>query len=208
MTEMPDDESRKPRLKWRGCVTFCNRSMGEPALMPMQFRLGAKGSQVGAGVGRLILELFVYWRIYLSALLAVSLLLPGQVLAGGLVFSQAWARATVNNAGAAAIYGLFDNQGNQPLTIRGITTDVAGKAMLHHSTLEDGMIRMLAVDELTVAPGEIVELKPGGLHIMLTELRQSLDETDLFYISIVTRQGKRTRAEVRVGSIGQMSAPQ
>ena len=144
----------------------------------------------------------------LRMLLASCLLLPVQLNAAGLVFSGAWARATVSSAGSAAIYGIFRNDSDQPLTIKRITTDVAGSVMLHRSTLDSGMMRMAAVDELSVAPGEVLILAPGGMHMMLMGLRAPLDEDQIIHVNILTSDDESIRAEVMVGAITQMSAPQ
>lgn len=146
-------------------------------------------------------------RWYLRMFLVSNLFLPIQAMAAGLVFSDAWARATVPNAGSAAIYGSFRNDGDQLVKIKKITTDVAGMVMLHRSTLENGMMKMSAVDELSVFPGEVVTLEPGGMHMMLMDLRATLEENQIVYVNIFTSDEESIRAEVTVGSIGQMSAP-
>jgi copper(I)-binding protein len=143
----------------------------------------------------------------LRMLLASCLFLPVQVNADGLVFSDAWARATVPSAGSAAIYGTFRNDSDQPLTIKEITTDAAASVMLHRSTLDNGMMRMGAVEELSVAPGEELVLEPGGMHVMLMGLRAPLDENQIIYVNILTSGEESIRAEVMVGAISQMSAP-
>jgi len=146
-------------------------------------------------------------RWYLRIFLVSSLFLPVQAMAAGLLFSGAWARATAPNAGSAAIYGSFRNDGDQPLTIKKITTDAAGMVMLHRSTLDNGMMKMSAVDELSVSPGEVVKLEPGGMHMMLMKLRTPLEENQIIYVEILTSDEESIRAEVTVGSVGQMSAP-
>ena len=69
------------------------------------------------------------------------------------------------------------------------------------------MMRMAAVDELIVAPGEVLILAPGGMHMMLMGLRAPLDENQIIYVNILTGDEESMRAEVMVGSITQMSAP-
>ena len=140
-------------------------------------------------------------------MLASCLFVSVQVTAAGLVFSDAWARATVPSADSAAIYGTFRNAGDRPLTIKQITTDAAASVMLHRSTLDNGMMRMGAVEELFVAPGEVLVLAPGGMHVMLMGLRAPLDENQIIYVNILTSDEERVRAEVMVGAITQMSSP-
>jgi copper(I)-binding protein len=79
--------------------------------------------------------------------------------------------------------------------------------MLHRSTLENGMMKMSAVDELSISPGEVVTLEPGGMHMMLMGLRATLEEGQIIYVNILTSYEESIRAEVTVGSVSQMSAP-
>lgn len=129
------------------------------------------------------------------------------VMAEGLEFGQGWSRQMVPGAPSAVIYGQFENKGDKDLSVRRITSEVAGMAMIHRSVIENGMMKMRHVDELRIPPGESIVLKPGGLHIMLSELKKDLVEKDTFDIRIHTSDGESYTASIVVGSIGQMSSP-
>jgi putative membrane protein len=60
------------------------------------------------------------------------------------------------------------------LRIVGVEVPGAGRAELHQTTLEGGMMRMRPVDEVALGPGEERILAPGGLHVMLLELAAPL----------------------------------
>ena len=42
-----------------------------------------------------------------------------------------------------------------------------GSVELHESVIEDGVARMVALDELALQPGATVQFAPGGKHLML-----------------------------------------
>lgn len=74
---------------------------------------------------------------------------------------------------------------------------------IHESTTKDGVSRMQAVESVALPAGKPVQLKPGGLHVMLMGLSRPLrpgDEVPLT-LTIEEKGGKRTplavRAEVR-----------
>jgi len=139
--------------------------------------------------------------------LAILLLVPTPAGAEVLIVSDCWARASVPGARSAVIYGSFRNDGKRSLAIEEVTSEIAGMIMVHETVLENSMVMMSPVDELRIAPGEEIELKPGGLHIMLTGLTRALIEKDVFQIKLIFSDGRTATADIVVGSINQLTAP-
>jgi copper(I)-binding protein len=90
-----------------------------------------------------------------------------------LVAANAWVRATPG-ADMAAAYVTLRNAGPGPVTVTGVQSPVAGHAMIHETTVQGGQSRMRPHEQLVVAPGATVKLEPGGLHVMLHDLKQPL----------------------------------
>jgi hypothetical protein len=128
-------------------------------------------------------------------------------LADGLQFNLGWSRATVPGARTAAIYGQFKNDSAATLSVQKITSELAGMIMIHRSVLEDGMMKMRHIGEMSVSPGETIIFEPGGLHLMASGLKRSLNEKESFIIEISASDGTSRRAIIAVGSISQMMAP-
>lgn len=116
------------------------------------------------------------WPAWLACLLLCSpTATPSQpVMAGDLAISGAWVRATVAGVDAAAVYVAVENRGRQPDKLLGAATPAAVSAIVHRTTHRNGVARMGLVGELDIAPGKTVRIEPGGLHIMLTGLKQPL----------------------------------
>ena len=55
---------------------------------------------------------------------------------------------------------------------------------VHESYLEDDLMRMRRVSALDLPPSSATDLKPGGLHIMLLGLTQSLTEGEEFEVTL------------------------
>lgn len=120
-----------------------------------------------------------------------NLLLP---LAGGLLMVGA-AHAEINvtdpfsrasaptaRAGAAFLTVNIDTGSDKLL---GGTSPVADKVELHTHLMEDGIAKMRPVDGgVAVTAGAPVELKPGGLHLMLIGLKAPLKQGESFPLTL------------------------
>ena len=83
-------------------------------------------------------------------------------------FNEAWVREAPPGASMNAAYGELDNTGGQIVEITSFTSEQYGSVSLHETVHSDGKSRMRAVPVLSLAPGEAVQLEPGGMHLMLS----------------------------------------
>lgn len=107
----------------------------------------------------------------LIAFLAVAQPLMGQP--PPLVAQNAWVRATPG-ADVAAAYLTLRNVSANTVTVTGVESPIAGHAMIHETSVQGGQSRMRPHEQLVVAPGMTVKFEPGGLHVMLHDLKQPL----------------------------------
>lgn len=83
---------------------------------------------------------------------------------------DAWLRMPPGPAGMMlAGFARIENPCGVPVAITGAGSTAFGDVSLHETRLVDGVSRMRAVPELRVAANSSVELKPGGLHLMLMQ---------------------------------------
>ncbi|ONF49680.1 DUF1775 domain-containing protein [Methylobacterium radiotolerans] len=93
------------------------------------------------------------------------------VKAGDLTIETPWLRATPNGAKVAGGYVRITNTGSAPDTLTGATVPFAKSSDIHSMSMEGGVMKMAPVTGgLTIKPGETVELKPGGYHLMFEDL--------------------------------------
>jgi len=64
-------------------------------------------------------------------------------------------------------YMTIHNPSQVAVIIDAIRSDAFASVEIHRSVMQDGMMRMDPVDNLQIAPGTIVQLAPGGLHLMM-----------------------------------------
>ncbi len=91
--------------------------------------------------------------------------------APALVVRDAWTRQ-VPGSDVAAVYLTLHNPTAKPITIVGVETSVASHAMIHETRTDSGQSRMRPHEQLVVPAGQSVKLQPGGLHIMLHDMKQ------------------------------------
>jgi copper(I)-binding protein len=77
-------------------------------------------------------------------------------------------------------------------------TDVAQTVELHETRMEGGMHRMQQVPSIEVPAGGKVELRPGGLHVMLIRLTTPLRVGDRFPLILRFERAGRLTVEVEV----------
>jgi len=90
------------------------------------------------------------------------------------MIEHAWSRESLSGQPNGAVYLDIENNGPDPVRLTSVSSDIANSARLHESRLDDGMMKMASVSSLSIAPGETVSLKPGGLHVMLMGLKEPL----------------------------------
>lgn len=83
-------------------------------------------------------------------------------------------------------------------TLVAVASPAAKVAEIHTMSMDNGVMRMRAIDALPVPAGKTVELKPGGYHVMLLELTQPLADgaTVPLTLTFSDAAGKRTTQTV------------
>jgi periplasmic copper chaperone A len=121
-------------------------------------------------------------RIALAAICMV-ILAPTAAQDKGLKIEQVHARIIPANK-MGAIYLTIVNSTQESDRLLSISTPIAGKAELHSITDDSGVMKMRPMEGIALKPGEIVELKPGGLHIMLMDVQGGLKPGDTFPLTL------------------------
>jgi copper(I)-binding protein len=86
--------------------------------------------------------------------------------------TNAWVRATVPGQSVAGAY--LDITASVPTSLIAVESSVAAKGELHTMSVDGGVMRMRAVGKIELPANQAVNLKPGGYHIMLTDIKREL----------------------------------
>ena len=134
----------------------------------------------------------------LKRLVASSLLLlatAGTALAQVTVVDP-WVRATVAAQKASGAFMTLTAARDARLVEA--KSPVAGVVEIHEMAMEQNVMRMRAVPGLDLPAGKAVELKPGGYHVMLMELKGPLKAGDTVPITLVFEGPDKSRQTVEV----------
>jgi periplasmic copper chaperone A len=125
----------------------------------------------------------------------------GQAGEEAIVVEEAWARPVTVSEGSrvhSAAYFTLRNLGSEPVRLLAAESDVAARTEVHETRLEDGVMRMRARDDVEIPAGESLLFEPGGLHVMLMEVRQDLVAGDSLALVLRFDDGTEHRASVTV----------
>jgi len=135
----------------------------------------------------------------LKALTVIVALSSGALLAQTVEVKDAWARATVPGQKATGAFMTLTAKGASRLV--GVTSPVAGVAEVHEMKMDGDVMQMRAVaGGLALPAGQAVELKPGGYHLMLMDLKAPLKKDSTIPVTLVFKDAKgvETRTDVTV----------
>lgn len=108
----------------------------------------------------------------------------------------AWARATVQGQkGTGAFMSLTAKDGAQ---LVGVSTPVAGVAEVHEMKMEGDVMKMRALPSLDLPAGKKVDLKPGGYHVMLMDLKAPLAKDSTIPVTLLFKDAKGVESKLEL----------
>jgi len=128
--------------------------------------------------------------------------------AGSLEISTPWSRATPKGAQTAIGYMTIKNNGATPDRLTGGSIDVADHFQLHAMTMENGVAKMRELSDIEIKPGETIEFKPGGSHVMFVNLKRPLSKGEHISGTLVFERAGKVNIEYGVEGIGAQTGPQ
>lgn len=108
-----------------------------------------------------------------------------------------WVRATVPQQKATGAFMQLTAARDARLV--SALSPVAGVVEIHEMAMDNNIMKMRAVSGLDLPGGKAVDLKPGGYHVMLMDLKGPVKEGDMVPLTLVVegRDGKRETLEVK-----------
>ncbi len=99
--------------------------------------------------------------------------------------SNVWMREQADKGAMSAAYFTLCNGGMTPVTLRGVSSFLAGRAEMHETRRDaSGVVSMAPMPSLTLLPGEEVRFEPGGKHVMLMNLAEPITDGALAKLSL------------------------
>lgn len=125
------------------------------------------------------------------------------VKAGDLQITTPWTRATPKGAKVGGGYLVITNTGKTADRLTAGSSDISERFEIHEMTMTDGVMKMRPLASgLEIKPGQKVELKPGGYHIMFMDLKKPLAQGDTVKVTLTFEKAGKVEVEFPVAALG------
>jgi copper(I)-binding protein len=142
----------------------------------------------------------------LKTLATVLALSSGALFAQTVDVQGAWARATVPGQKATGAFMKLTAKDGSKLVSASST--VAGVTEVHEMKMDGDIMKMRAVQGgLDLPEGKTIELKPGGYHVMLMDLKTTLQKDSTIPLTLVFKDAKGVETKTELNVPVSMSAP-
>ena len=131
--------------------------------------------------------------------LATHFFIASHVAAQTITIANAWARATVQGQKATGAFMTVTSKENAKLVT--VSSPVAGIVEIHEMKMDKDVMKMSALPNgLDLPAGKAVDLKPGGFHIMLMDLKLPLNKDVAVPLTLTFQDssGKKSQQVVQV----------
>jgi copper(I)-binding protein len=134
----------------------------------------------------------------MTLVVLAALWAPFAAFAQSVDIQDAWIRGTVPAQKATGAFMQLTSK--TPARLVGAASPAAGTVEIHNMTLENGVMRMFPVQGIDLPPGRMVRLAPGGYHVMLMELKRTLNAGERVPLTLTFELpgGKRESVELAV----------
>jgi len=133
------------------------------------------------------------------SVLAASLFLSSHVVAQTVAITNSWVRATVQGQKATGAFMTVTSKENAKLVT--VSSPVAGIVEIHEMKMDKDVMKMSTLPNgLDLPAGKAVDLKPGGFHIMLMDLKLPLNKDVAIPLTLTFQDssGKKSQQVVQV----------
>jgi hypothetical protein len=175
MTKLPE----KSGAKWLRVLQTCEKGQNDWAEIPAS-GISTKGMKMPAALLNIQVEGS-----------------PASVFANGNVtISDSWVRPTVAGQKATGAFMKITAKENSKLL--GVSSPVAGVAEIHEMKMEKDVMKMGAISSLDLPAGKAVELRPGSYHLMLMDLKASVDKGAKVPLTLRFQDAKGAKFQVEM----------
>jgi periplasmic copper chaperone A len=128
--------------------------------------------------------------------------------AGSIEIMSPWSRATPKGAQTAIGYMTIKNNGTTTDRLIDGSIYVADTFELHSMVMENGIAKMRELKGVEIKPGQVIEFKPGGSHVMFVNLKHPLSKGEHINGTLIFEHAGKVQIEYSVEGIGAQQGPQ
>ena len=124
--------------------------------------------------------------------LALTALCPALEQDTDIAITDAWVRESTATRTASSGYFTIENRTDKPVTPITLSVAGVGDAQLHTMVDRQGQASMQPLEKLQIPPHASVDLAPGGIHVMMSDITRPLKVGSTVDLTL-TFDGGRTR---------------
>lgn len=122
---------------------------------------------------------------------------------GSLKIDHPWTRATPGGAKVGGGFMKITNTGTETDRLVGGSAEIAKAFEVHEMKMEGNVMKMRALEKgLEIKPGETVELKPGGYHVMFIDIRSPFKEGEQIKGQLVFEKAGKVDVDFKIEGRG------
>lgn len=152
--------------------------------------------------------------LFKTLFIVAGISMTGAVLAQGvsktvttnaIKIEGAYTRATVPGQQVAGGFMKIENKGVADQLISA-SSPVAGEVQLHEMAMDGNVMKMRQVKDIPLPAGGAVELKPGGLHLMLMNIKAPLTAGETVPVKLKFAKAGEVEVKMPVNAMGNPAA--
>lgn len=120
------------------------------------------------------------------------------------IVSEVWIKTTIPGTSVSAAYMRI--QSPIALSLLRVEAPIAADIQIHDMKLNNGVMEMKALDSVAIPVGQMVELKPGGKHVMLTQLAGPIRNGDKVPLTLIFEDAGKKKISIRVDAVAMAGA--
>ncbi|QWD48180.1 copper chaperone PCu(A)C [Polynucleobacter paneuropaeus] len=124
------------------------------------------------------------------------------VTTNAIKIEDAYTRATVPGQQVAGAFMKIENGGTAADQLVSASSPAAGEVQLHQMSMEGNVMKMGQVKDIVVPANGSVDLKPGGYHIMLMNIKAPLKAGETVPVKLKFAKAGEVEVKLPVNAVG------
>jgi len=117
--------------------------------------------------------------------------------------TKPWIRATAPGQTISGAFMTLVNNSEIAYALTSVSFSDASTVEIHETSMNDGMMRMRKLNQVTIPANGIAELKPGSFHIMLIGLEKDMVAGETETLTLTFSDDSQKTVEALVGTLSE-----
>jgi len=141
------------------------------------------------------------WLLSIALMAFAASIQAQEAKVGSIKIENAYVRATAPGQPAAGAFMKIDNSGAADQLLSA-SSPAAGEVQLHQMSMEGNVMKMGQVKDIAVPANGSVDLKPGGYHIMLMNIKAPLRAGETVPVKLKFAKAGEVEVKLPVNAVG------